>query len=92
MSNKPTEPPSDPNEQAEAEAVVAAFNRDEVLADPMALKGKPFDETAVLLNQSKIAWRVVMMDGRSTIVTRDYRPDRLNLVVDEDKIVGVGLG
>jgi len=44
------------------------------------------------LNEQNVEWRVSEIDGRKQVVTRDYNPERLNLVVRNDRVVDFTLG
>jgi hypothetical protein len=41
---------------------------------------------------NEYSYRVVERDGKSAIVTRDYRPNRINIKLENGKVVGFHFG
>lgn len=60
--------------------------------DPQTLVGALLEDaqkTCEALNQPH---RVIKIDGRSQMITRDFRPDRLNFTVEKGIVTGVTKG
>ncbi|WP_150557031.1 hypothetical protein [Pandoraea nosoerga] len=55
-----------------------------------AILGKSLDEVKTMLQGCP--WRIGMQDGRVLPSTRDYRPDRRTLTIENDKVTGVTRG
>jgi hypothetical protein len=54
--------------------------------------GMTVQDASARADKADIRWRVVEEDGQSRPVTMDYRPDRLNFVVEKGKIIRVTKG
>jgi hypothetical protein len=55
-----------------------------------ALVGKSLGEAKAMLRGCP--WRIGMQDGKAMPTTRDYRPDRRTLTIDNDKVTSVSRG
>lgn len=55
-------------------------------------KGLTIADAAVLANVMGLEYRVKAVDGAYNVMTMDYRPRRLNFIVEGGKITSVNLG
>jgi len=55
--------------------------------NPENLIGLTYLRAQIILEAEKIPYRVVRVDGVVRIVTRDYKPDRVNLTLDNNKVI-----
>jgi hypothetical protein len=88
--------------QQQQESPEAAPDKDSPAAEKPAAPADPADTSSYLgmtleaatarADKAEIRWRVVEEDGQSRPVTMDYRPDRLNFVVEKGKIIRVNKG
>ncbi|MDP4625519.1 MAG: hypothetical protein NWT08_10330 [Akkermansiaceae bacterium] len=60
--------------------------------DPKSLVGMPLEKAQKACDERKLPHRVVEIDGQPQIVTRDFRPERLNFTVNEGKVTAVTMG
>ena len=60
--------------------------------EPKDFVGLTHEVAQKLADQHKIRHRVVMLDGKSLPVTRDYRPERLNFTVNKGMVTKVTNG
>lgn len=60
--------------------------------DPQSLVGMPLEKAQKACDDRDLRHRVVEIDGKPQIVTRDFRPDRLNFAVKEGKVTAVTMG
>lgn len=44
------------------------------------------------LKELQISYRIAMQDGIPNVLTRDYKPERLNLYVEKDIVVNINNG
>jgi hypothetical protein len=53
-----------------------------------------FDEEAAeaCVDDAGLAWRVVARDGEHFAVTEDYRPERVNVVIDKSVVMETSAG
>lgn len=58
----------------------------------LRLTGLTLAEATYVLTSLKISFRIVSVDGKACIVTKDFNPERINLGVDGDIITSVYLG
>ena len=61
-------------------------------ADANSYIGMTLADGSARAEKAGIRWRVVEEDGQARPVTKDYRPDRLNFVVEKGKIIRVNKG
>ena len=54
--------------------------------------GKTLVEAQATLTQNGCGYRVSIMNGQPQQLTCDYRPDRINLIVENGVVVGTTLG
>lgn len=59
-------------------------------ASDQALVGKSLTEAKSMLQGCQ--WRIGMQDGKAMPTTRDYRPDRRTLTIENDKVTNVTRG
>lgn len=60
--------------------------------DELGLIGKSLEEVEKILTESNIRYRLARINGKAQIVTRDYRPDRINLEIKQDIVVEYSKG
>lgn len=65
-----------------------AFNE---LFDPLII-GEPLEGVKQSLETSQILFRVSKIDGKACVLTRDYNPHRVNLVVENGIVIEVNRG
>jgi len=56
------------------------------------LVGMSVDDAEAATTEAGFEFRVVSVDGEERPVTMDYRPDRVNVAVEDDKVVRVTVG
>lgn len=61
------------------------------LFDPLIV-GEPLEGVKQSLETSQIRYRVSKIDGKACILTRDYDPQRVNLVVENGIVIEVNRG
>lgn len=54
--------------------------------------GKTLEEATELLKKEEKMFRVRSIDGEQQMVTEDYVVDRINLAVQDGKVIGFTLG
>ncbi|MFJ2993884.1 hypothetical protein [Pandoraea sp. NPDC087047] len=59
-------------------------------ASDKAIVGKSLTEAKAMLEGCQ--WRIGMQDGKAMPTTRDYRPDRRTLTIENDKVTSVTRG
>lgn len=60
--------------------------------EKLNLVGLNEQEAKSLLQKSGINYRVVQRDGHYLMVTQDFKPDRINLVINDDKVSSFNCG
>lgn len=60
--------------------------------DPQSLVGMPLESAQRACNERSLPHRVVLIDGKPQIVTRDFRPERLNFAVKKGIVIAVTTG
>ncbi|MGJ8643725.1 MAG: hypothetical protein ACSHX9_09980 [Luteolibacter sp.] len=60
--------------------------------DPKSLVGMSLEKAQKACDDRNLPHRVVEIDGQPQIVTRDFRPERLNFAVKEGKVTSVTMG
>jgi hypothetical protein len=61
-------------------------------ADANSYLGMTLEAASARADKAGIRWRIVEEDGKPRLVTKDYRPDRLNFAVEKGKIIRVNKG
>jgi hypothetical protein len=56
------------------------------------LTGEYLDAAIILIEEKGFHHRLVRINGKSLICTRDYRTDRVNLTVENNKVLSCYLG
>jgi hypothetical protein len=78
---------------AQAAAPVSLPSTDRCNLFAQTLTGKTYDDTvAARVKAQKFTARVVASDNARYAATMDYRPDRVNLQVEHDKITQASCG
>ena len=62
------------------------------LSKPETLVGQPLEKVEAACDAAEVSHRVVKVDGESRMVTKDYRPKRLNFTVEKGVITLVTKG
>jgi hypothetical protein len=86
-SCEPNETPSIPSPETPA-----AQTSEPEASKPQTLIGVPLEKAQKIATAAAISHRVVEIDGESQPVTRDFRPDRLNFIVEKGVVKGVTNG
>lgn len=56
------------------------------------LKGMLLSHAMRLMKEEGIEWRIVKRDGDSYVITADCKADRLNLEIENDRVIKTYLG
>lgn len=59
---------------------------------PQSLVGMTLEKAQKACDERDLPHRVVEIDGEPQIVTRDFRPERINFAVKEGKVIAVTMG
>lgn len=62
------------------------------MSDKYNIIGKSLREAAEVLNSAEISFRITRRDKTNYVVTRDYRPERVNLQLDDGKVTSYTCG
>jgi hypothetical protein len=62
------------------------------LKNEIPIVGMSFEDAKRYLKQSGVQYRVKCVNGSYNILTRDYKPDRINLTIKDNIIVAFDLG
>lgn len=54
--------------------------------------GMLYEDVKAMYDDNNISHRIVQKDGKHYIVTRDFKPERRNLVVNDDVVASVSRG
>lgn len=81
----PASAESEPAAEAPAEPAID-------LSQPDSLVGMPHNKVAAACDAAEIPHRVVEIDGKPQMATRDYRPERLNFAIEKGVITTVTKG
>ena len=93
-SSPPAEPPDGPAtipslpDNDDPRAVICTGSP-EAIFDATAIVGKSESEAAAAAEEEGCSVRVVERDGRALAVTEDFRPDRVNVVVEDGEVTEI---
>lgn len=81
------------SEKTERDEILSAPEPDdEKKFDPQSLVGMPLKKAQKACDDRSLPHRVVEIDGEPQIVTRDFRPERLNFAIKEGVVIAVTMG
>jgi hypothetical protein len=79
-----------PGSEAQVEDPTAAMEQTEQFAETVV--GMSDSEAQAATEAAGYAYRVVMVDGEPLAVTMDYRPDRVNVALEDDVVTAATVG
>jgi hypothetical protein len=85
------QPKQDPEPPPQVESPAETPQSGEI-PTPSSFIGLTEGEAAAKATKADLPHRVVQRDGQSLPVTRDYRPERLNFTIENDKVTAVTNG
>ena len=56
------------------------------------LLNKNFEEVSQLLDQAELIYRIVCKDHKRYMVTQDFKPERLNLTINDNVVTKITFG
>lgn len=84
-AEKPAAAEPEPAAEAHAEVTID-------ISKPDSLIGMPLEKVQAACDAAEVMHRAVEIDGEPQIVTKDYRPERLNFAVENGMVTKVNKG